>query len=201
MNLAEYASYDALGIAALIKNKQISSSEVVETALRAIAAVNRDLNAIIETYPEGAPGSDTSSPADGPFAGVPFLVKDVGLHFAGIKCEFCSRLCEGMVTPADSHYARLVKGTGVNIVGRTNTPEFSMSGTSENLLYVQYIDTMEAGALGQWLYWRRRRFGLGRRRANCPWLGYRRVHPRSGIVVRRYRSQAFPGKNLLRSRL
>ena len=135
MNLAEYASYDALGIAALIKNKQISSSEVFETALQAIAAVNGDLNAIIETYPEGAPGSGTSSPPDGPFAGVPFLVKDVGLHFAGIKCEFCSRLCEGMVTPADSHYARLVKGTGVNIVGRTNTPEFSMSGTSENLLY------------------------------------------------------------------
>lgn len=135
MNLGDYASYDAVGLAALIKNKQVSSAEVFETALRAIAAVDGDLNAVIETYPEGAPGANPSTPADGPFAGVPFLVKDVGLHFAGLKCEFCSRLCQGMVTQADSHYARLVKGTGVNILGRTNTPEFSMSGSCENLLY------------------------------------------------------------------
>lgn len=135
MNLTEYASYDALGLAALIKSKEVSSAEVFTTALRAIDAVNGDLNAIIEIYPDGAPGPAAANSTDGPFAGVPFLVKDVGLHFAGIKCEFCSRLCEGMVAPGDSHYARLVKETGVNILGRTNTPEFSMSGTSENLLY------------------------------------------------------------------
>ena len=135
MNLTEYASHDALGLAALIENKQVSCAEVFETALQAIASVNGDLNAIIETYPEGAPGSNGSTALDGPFAGVPFLVKDVGLHFAGLKCEFCSRLCEGMVTQADTHYARLIKGTGISILGRTNTPEFSMSGSSENLLY------------------------------------------------------------------
>ena len=135
MNLTEYSSYDALGLAALIKAKEISAAEVFETALGAIDAVNRDLNAIIETYPDGAPAPAATSSDDGPFGGVPFLVKDVGLHFEGIKCEFCSRLCEGMVAPADSHYARLVKGTGVKLLGRTNTPEFSMSGSSENLLY------------------------------------------------------------------
>ena len=134
MNLSEYAAYDALGLAELIKSKEVSSKEVFETALRAVEAVNGDLNAIIETFPEGAPGPPANA-VDGAFYGVPFLVKDVGLHFEGIKCEFCSRLCEGMVAPADSHYARLLKDTGVNIVGRTNTPEFSMSGTSENLLY------------------------------------------------------------------
>ena len=135
MNLAEYATYDALGLAELVRSRQVTPGELRETALRAIEVLNRDLNAIIETFRDGAPGARNSTDLDGPFAGVPFLVKDVGLHFEGIKCEFCSRLCEGMVAPADSHYARLVRGTGVDIVGRTNTPEYSMSGTSENLLY------------------------------------------------------------------
>ena len=135
MKLAEYAAYDALGLAELVRSRQVAPRELRETALRAVEVLNRDLNAIIETYADAAPAAGTSTDPGGRFAGVPFLVKDVGLHFGGIKCEFCSRLCEGMVAPADSHYARLVKGTGVEIVGRTNTPEFSMSGTSENLLY------------------------------------------------------------------
>ena len=135
MNLAEYAAHDALGLAELVRSRQVSPPELRETALRAVDALNRNLEAIIETWPDGAPGTGTSTAHDGPFAGVPFLVKDVGPHFEGIKCEFCSRLCEGMVAPADSNYARLVKGTGVEIVGRTNTPEYSMSGSSENLLH------------------------------------------------------------------
>ena len=135
MKLAEYAAYDALGLAELVRSRQVAPRELREAALRAIEALNPDLNAVIETYPDGAPSGNEHAQPDGMFSGVPFLVKDVGLHFGGIKCEFCSRLCEGMVAPADSHYASLVKGTGIQIVGRTNTPEYSMSGTSENLLY------------------------------------------------------------------
>ena len=135
MNLAEYSEYDALGLAELVRGRQVAPGELRETALRAIEALNRDLNAIVETYADVAPGPKSSADPGARFAGVPFLVKDVGLHFEGIRCEFCSRLCEGMITPADSHYASLVKSTGVEIVGRTNTPEYSMSGTSENLLY------------------------------------------------------------------
>ena len=135
MNLAEYASFDGLGLAELVNRKQVSPRELFDTALRAVEAVNSDINAVIEIYPDGAPVAPGPAEPDGQFAGVPFLVKDVGLHFAGLKCEFCSRLCEGMIAEADSHYARLVKGTGISIVGRTNTPEFSMSTSSENLLY------------------------------------------------------------------
>ena len=112
MKLAEYAAYDALGLAELVRRRQVAPAELREAALRAIDALNRDLNAIVEIYPDGAPATNVSAGSEGRFAGVPFLVKDVGLHFEGIKCEFCSRLCEGMVAPADSHYARLVKGTG-----------------------------------------------------------------------------------------
>ena len=134
MNLSEYAAHDATGLAELIRSGQVSASEVRDCALRAMAAVNGHINAVIETYPDQVAVVPDLAP-HAPFAGVPFLIKDVGLHFGGLKCEFCSRLCEGMTANGDSTYARLVKGTGLSIVGRTNTPEFSMSGTSENRLY------------------------------------------------------------------
>lgn len=134
MNLSEYAAYDATGIAALIKSGQVSAEEIRGCALRAIDAVNGDLNAVIETYDDPVPAPPDTA-AHAPFAGVPYLIKDVGLHFGGLKCEFCSRLCEGMTAAEDSHYAGLVRRSGISIVGRTNTPEFSMSGTSENILY------------------------------------------------------------------
>ena len=134
MKLSEYASFDAIGLAELIKSGQVSTQEIRDCALQAVDAVNGEINAVIETYRDPVPVSPDLAP-DAPFAGVPFLIKDVGLHFGGLKCEFCSRLCEGMVAAEDSHYARLVKRTGVAIVGRTNTPEFSMSGSSENRLY------------------------------------------------------------------
>ena len=134
MKLSEYASFDAMGLAELIKSGQVSTQEIRDCALRAVDAVNGEINAVIETYRDPMPVSPEPA-SDAPFASVPFLIKDVGLHFGGLKCEFYSRLCEGMSAMEDSHYARLVRRTGVSIVGRTNTPEFSMSGTSENRLY------------------------------------------------------------------
>ena len=134
MKLSEYASFDAMGIAALIKSGEVSADEIRNCALRAIDVVNGEINAVIETYDDPVPAPADTAP-EAPFAGVPYLIKDVGAHFGGLKCEFCSRLCEGMVAAEDSHYAGLVRRSGVSIVGRSNTPEFSMSGTSENVLY------------------------------------------------------------------
>lgn len=133
MNLHEYAALDGLGLAELVRERQVSPGELAAAALGAIERANGEINAVIEVYDTAL--HDAEAAADGPFRGVPFFVKDVGLHFKGLKTEFCSRLCRGMVASEDSNYARLVKGSGVTIVGRTNTPEFSMSTSSENLLY------------------------------------------------------------------
>lgn len=135
MRLDEYAACDGLGLAELVRDKQVSPAELAETALRAVEAVNGEINAVIEIYDGGTQEAAEAAAADGPFRGVPFLIKDVGLHFKGRKTEFCSRLCQGMVAKEDSNYATLLKGSGITIVGRTNTPEFSMSTSSENLLY------------------------------------------------------------------
>lgn len=134
MKLSEYAAHDGLGLAELVARKEVSPKELSETARAAIDKLNPKLKAIVEIY-EDRVGIDGGDLGQGPFHGVPFLIKDVGPHLKGRKTEFCSRLCQGMTGEVDSNFATLLKAAGVNIMGRTNTPEFSMASSSENLLY------------------------------------------------------------------
>jgi len=133
MKLDEYAALDGLGIAELIKKGEISTAEAAGAAVEAIEAVNPQLNAVIETYPERV----NEDPADGPLKGVPFLLKDLVVHEAGKTNELGSRLAKGMVAPTDSELAIRYRNSGLNILGRTTTPEFGFCAASEAVIYGQ----------------------------------------------------------------
>jgi amidase len=135
MDLTEYAQYDALGLAALVAKKEVSPRELAQVAARAIEARNAEVNAVVETYPDRIEDLDESRLGNGPFRGVPTLIKDVFGHEAGRKIEFGSRLCQGMVAERDTHFAELFRACGVNIIGRSAAPEYSMAGTAEGALY------------------------------------------------------------------
>ena len=135
MRLDEYASHDALGLARLVADKQVTPTELAALAAQAIAAINPQVNAVVETYPDRIESLDEASLGSGPFRGVPFLMKDVFGHEGGRKIEFGSRLCRGMVADEDTAYCTLVKAAGVNIIGRSAAPEYSMAGTTETALY------------------------------------------------------------------
>lgn len=135
MTLSEYASYDALGLAELVANKQVSPKELAQTAAGAIDAINPAVNAVVETYRDRIESLDEKTLGTGPFRGVPFLIKDVFGHEAGRTIEFGSRLCRGMVAQQDTHLAELLRASGVNILGRSAAPEYSMTGTTEGALY------------------------------------------------------------------
>jgi amidase len=92
MKLAEYATYDALGLADLVARKEVTAAELAALAAAAIAALNPELGAVVETYPDRIEGLDTASLGDGPFRGVPFLMKDVFGHEKGRRIEYGSRL-------------------------------------------------------------------------------------------------------------
>jgi amidase len=145
MNLTEYASFDASGLAALVAGKQVSPKELATTAAAAIAAINPAINAVVETYPDRIESLDEQRLGNGPFRGVPFLMKDVFGHEAGRKIEFGSRLCRGMIAQQDTHYCELVRASGVNILGRSAAPEYSMSGTTEGALYGNTSNPWRAG--------------------------------------------------------
>jgi amidase len=135
MTLAEYAQYDAVGLAELVARRQVTPKELAETAASAIAALNPQVNAVVETYPDRIEGLDERSLGSGPFRGVPFLIKDFLGHEAGRRIDFGSRLCRGLVSQQDSHLCEMFKAAGLNILGRSAAPEYSMSGTTESALH------------------------------------------------------------------
>jgi amidase len=135
MTHSEYALPDALGLAELVRTRRVSPQELAGAAARAIDAVNPRLNAVVETYDDRIDGLDERTLGAGPFRGVPFLIKDFFGHEAGRRVEFGSRLCRGMVSLQDTHLAEMLRASGVNIIGRSAAPEYSMSGTTEGALY------------------------------------------------------------------
>jgi len=135
IDLRDYAARDALGLAELVRRKEVTPRELAQAAARAIEAVNPRVNAVVETYDDRIGGLDEAALGAGPFRGVPFLIKDVGGHEKGRRIEYGSRLCRGMVGEIDTHLIKLLHQSGVNVIGRSNAPEYSIAGTTENALY------------------------------------------------------------------
>ena len=135
MTLAEYAAYDALGLAELVATKQVSPKELARLAAAAIDAVNPAVNAVVETYPDRIDDLDERTLGNGPFRGVPSLIKDFFGHEAGRRVEFGSRLCRGIIAQQDTHLYEMFKAAGLNILGRSAAPEYSMAGSTETRLY------------------------------------------------------------------
>ena len=135
MNLAEYASYDALGLAELVAKKQVSPKELAKTAVAAKEKVDPTIRSVVELYPDRIDGLDEKSLGPGPFRGVPFLIKDVFGHEKGRKIEFGSRLCAGMTVEAGTYFFDMLEASGVNILGRSAAPEYSMSSTTESAMF------------------------------------------------------------------
>jgi amidase len=135
MTLSEYAEQDACGLSDLIRTRRVSAKEAAALAAQAIDAINPRLNAVVETYADRIEDLDERTLGSGPFRGVPFLIKDFFGHEAGRRVEFGSRLCRGMVSQQSTFLFELLRASGVNVLGRSAAPEYSMSGTTENALY------------------------------------------------------------------
>src|SRR5262249_1452639 len=135
MNLAEYSSFDALGLAELVANKEVTPKELAKTALAAAEKVDHALKSIVEIYPDRIEELDEKPLGAGPFRGVPFLIKDVFGHEQGRKIEFGSRLCKGLTVEAGTYFLDMLKAAGVNILGRSAAPEYSMSATTESVMF------------------------------------------------------------------
>jgi amidase len=135
MNLAEYASYDALGLAELVARKEVTPKELALTVAAAKEKVDGAVNAVVELYPDRIEGLNEASLGSGPFRGVPFLIKDVFGHEKDRLIEFGSRLCAGMTVEAGTCFVDLLRAAGVNILGRSAAPEYSMSATTESAMF------------------------------------------------------------------
>jgi amidase len=134
MNLAEYAGCDGLGLAELIRNKEVTAQEVAESALAGVHKVNPKINAIIETYDDRVEKTDKLPEPDSLFSGVPIFLKDLGATEAGKRQEMGSRMAKGYIAETDSYLTTRFKEAGTIILGRATTPELGFAATTESIL-------------------------------------------------------------------
>ncbi|ALF60087.1 amidase [Psychrobacter urativorans] len=130
----EYTQYDALGLAELVKLKQISAKELLDAAINQANRLNPKLNAIIQRFDERAYQAAQAGLPTGVFTGVPYLLKDLSFYFAGEPLTMGSRSVNINVKQDDEIVKRM-KATGVNTFGKTNTPEFGLIITTEPKAY------------------------------------------------------------------
>jgi amidase len=123
---------DATAQAALIRNGEISASELLETAIERIEAVNPRLNAVITPLYDRARQEVQDQLPDAPFAGVPFLLKDLVADYAGTSRADGSAFVAGhYIANEDSELTRRFRRAGFIIAGKSNTSEFGLLPTTE----------------------------------------------------------------------
>jgi amidase len=130
----DFHQLDALGTADLIRRREISPRDAVQAAIGRIEAVNPQLNAVVLRMFDRALGDADGDIPDGPFRGVPFLLKDLLTWYAGEPISSGSRLFQGWVAPSDSEMTRRYRRAGLIVVGKTNTPEFGLVPFTESEL-------------------------------------------------------------------
>ncbi len=132
MSFSEYGNYDGLGLAELVRKKKVSPAELVEEAIQRIETHNPKLNAVINKLYERARDTAKSDLPDGPFKGVPFLMKDLMATLEGIPTSMGNKLWKDIPAKTDSELARRWLGSGAIVVGKTNTPEFGLTPYTES---------------------------------------------------------------------
>jgi amidase len=130
----DYADHDGVGLAELVAQRKVTPAELIEAAIARVERHNPKINAVVyQAFDEARAGADALS--DGPFRGVPFLVKDLMIAVAGWPRTSGSRYCRGVVDAADSGLMRRYRQSGVATIGKTNLSEFGIAGTTEGQLY------------------------------------------------------------------
>jgi len=131
----EYEDYDALGLAALIRRREVRAEEVLEAAIERIEARNPRLNAVVHKTYEEVPRAARARVSNGPLAGVPYLLKDLYVLLAGAPTTNGSRLFADFVADHDSTITERLRAAGLVILGKTNTPEFGLNMSTEPALF------------------------------------------------------------------
>jgi len=132
---SEYDAYDGLGLADLVRKKEVRPSELVEEAIRRIEKHNPQLNAVVHKAYDLARETAARDLPDGPFTGLPFLLKDLLAACAGLPMRCGSRFHDGFVPSHDSEIVRRYRAAGVIVLGKTNTPEYGLLPVTEPELF------------------------------------------------------------------
>ncbi len=129
--MKDFHLYDATALATMVRRRQVTPTELLDAAITRIESLNPHLNAVVHTMYDQARAALAAGLPDGPFHGVPFLMKDLEMAVAGEPLSMGSRALDGYRAPADSEATRRLRAAGLNFVGKTNCPEFGLMGVTE----------------------------------------------------------------------
>lgn len=135
MDPGEYQAHDALGLAALVASGEVSAAEVLEAAITVIDARQPELNAVVSRRDDAARAEVSAGLPSGPLRGVPYLIKDLNAHVAGLPSTQGVRLFADVVADRDSEFVARLRRAGVVVLGKTNTPGFGTSTSTEPALF------------------------------------------------------------------
>ena len=131
----EYDQYDGLGLAELVRKGDVSAAELCEEAVQRIEKVNPKLNAVVTPMFEQGRKTAQGDLPEGPFKGVPFLLKDIVAAYAGVPLTHGCKGLKNYIPDHDSDLVARFKQSGVVTLGKTNTPEFGLMGYTEPDLF------------------------------------------------------------------
>src|SRR5258708_809977 len=134
MAFKEYGNYDAVGLAELVRNKQVSPGELLDEAVARTAKVDPQINAVVVKHYDYAERQIEKGLPDGPFTGVPFLLKDLDL-LEGTRTTFGASIYKDDVADHSGTLAQRFLATGVTIFGKSASPEFGLMPTTEPRLF------------------------------------------------------------------
>jgi len=132
MPFTDYADHDGLGLAALVRKGEVTPAELVEAAIERIERHNGVLNAVVHKAYDEARKTAAGDLPDGPFKGVPFLIKDLGAQVKGWPRTSGSNYAQVAADAEDSELVRRYRASGVILAGKTNTPEFGIPGVTNS---------------------------------------------------------------------
>ncbi|CAN5440983.1 amidase family protein [soil metagenome] len=134
MPIDDYSEHDGVALGQMVAKGEVTPLELVDAAIERIERHNGTLNAVVHTAYDEARERAKGPLPDGPFKGVPFLIKDLGMPVAGWPRTSGSKFARHIVDSEDGGLTRRYRESGVVPLGKTNTPEYGITGTTESAL-------------------------------------------------------------------
>jgi amidase len=135
MSIGDLGAADATELAGLVAKGEVSAEELLDAALAAVDQRNPAINAVVLMQEGVARRSIADGLPAGPFRGVPFLIKDLGIEAKDFPSHNGSRLLANTTYPGDSSIFARIKATGVVTFGRTTSPEGGIGAATESAVY------------------------------------------------------------------
>jgi amidase/6-aminohexanoate-cyclic-dimer hydrolase len=134
MAFKEYGNYDGMGLAELVRKKQVSAGELLDEAIARTERVDPQINAVVVRHYDHAQRQIDNGLPDGPFTGVPFLLKDLDI-LRGTRTTYGASVYKDDVADHTGTLAQRFLNAGVTIFGKSSSPEFGLLPTTESRLF------------------------------------------------------------------